>query len=1045
MTLSSFETDLAVGAMARRLTAPFARGADNIELQLMPGVTTDELIVTGYDFTEHRARYGPDPVVSYVFSARESAPLIEQLSIRIVDPAAGTVDVVVPVPGGVSAGESYPLAMPAGFGSDARIQSIRGSGGGAPTEIATSGWTVVALLGTLARLLWVLGAESDQLDAVRRRVQSERLLSKAGGRSLDLIGTDLHVPRFPPMPYSVLPDTIALYHLDDFAGASPAVADAAAAFPGRTPHHGILVGSPRLGASGRYGSGVELRAGDAVTIADHPDFDIDASSGFTLDCFLRPDSAVATTTGTVAERHDGTSGWRLEVGDVGLGIPGGVRAVIEDGSVTLNLVAATRLPSDRFSHLAITLTRDPARPDADAWSILLDGTPVATTSAVALGAVAPAADLVIGHGGTGFAGILDELHVRSVGSTAFHPVLGEDDEQYRRRLSVFRRWILPTPQGMQDALNGLVPEIAGVSEPLVVEDVDGTFQRGSRLVRVWPSELAAPQGIVGTGQVRGAGEDPWPAAEPFDADLLGRHHHSQITYLPAADDPLRPAHLAAANPQLMQPATAAALDRLVDILAAQGIAGSTIIEAGFDQSVEGSQSAGRAVLMRHTAISMGRLAALAHRAGFDYVENRIPAMVYAATAPSNPFLLGPTGSSELLHTNQIPEVVVGTPVVISVAHSTATYDAPALPADVVVNYWLVPTGAGRASLSPGPGTTTTLDPTHPGVLGLSADIRRGHRVVTVSGAVRIIPATMNVGDTIAADGSTGVDIDTVGPVETGFDPGYLMVHDDPRIDYGSGADNHRMQRHAGALLTALADLFQTEGSSSGLQVRAAYDPTASPNDLAAVGRLLRLRHAGSAIRAVAIRAHRSGFDYVRATSTDVIVAAQRGDLIELSGPDEVEVGATITLNAAPGATDIGPTARLGWSSGQVYANGLGINSVALTGPIDPTVVVRGEAPGVGWVLATLRDADTAGPYVFTVRRRAAVASAQISRSDYYLIMNALNTLHPIGVEVRTEDIRAAVVELGSAPSGLAPAFTYPPFRLRRPVPIRRDHDETRSL
>lgn len=1043
MTISSFHT-AAVSAMSRRLTAPFARGADNVRLELRAGAAPDELTITDYDFSEHRARFGPDPVVSYVLSAHEPAPMIDQLRVEILDPIAGTATITVPVPGGVCAGESFPLTIPAGFGFDARLKSVSSFGGGAPVTIDHAGWTVTALLGTLARLLWALGAETDRLAAVRRRIHGERLLSRAGGRSLDLIGTDLHVPRFPPTPYSVLAQTIALYHLDDAAGASPAVADAAAAFPGRAPHHGALSGSPRLGASGRYETGIELRTGDAVTIASHPDFDIDASAGFTLDCFVRPDAA--TTTGTVAARHGGSSGWRLEVGDVGLGIPGGVRASIEDGSMSLSVVAASRLPTDRFSHLAMVLSRDPARPDADSWSVLVDGTPVATTSAVGLGAVAPAADLVIGPGATGFAGILDEVHLRSSGITAFHPVLGEDDEQYRRRLTVFRRWILPTPQGLQDALNSLVPEIAGVSDPLIVEDDDGTFHRGRHLVRVWPKDLAAPQGIIGTGQIRAAGEDPWPGTEPFDSDLLGRHHHPQISYLPPVSDPQRPAHFAAPNPRLMQPATAAALDRLVEVLAAQAIGGSIVIEAGFDQASSNSQAAGRAVLMRHTTIPTGRLAALAHRAGFDYVENRMPPIVYAATAPGIPLLLGPVTAGAQLYDHEIPHIATGTAIAIGVAHSTATYDAPVLPADVIVDYWVLPTGAGRGEITadPAPATTAMLDPHHPGVLGLAADIRRGHRVVTVSGAVRILPATMSIGDTIGADGSTGVDIDVAADAEAAFDPAYLMDHDDPRIDYGTHADNHRMQRHTGALLTALTDLIGAEGITTGLQVRSAYDPTA-PDDPAASGCLLRLQHTGLTIPALAIRAHRAGFDYVAATATAVVAAAAPDDLIELGGPDEVEVGETITLTAAPGAADIGPTARLGWSSGQVYANDLVVDSLALTGPADPSVTVRGEAPGVGWVMATLRDADTVGPYVVTVRRRASVASAQISRSDYYLIMNALNTLHPIGVEVRTEDIRAAVVELGTAPSGLAPAFTYPPFRLRRPVPVRRDHDETRSL
>ena len=57
----------------------------------------------------------------------------------------------------------------------------------------------------------------------------------------------------------------------------------------------------------------------------------------------------------------------------------------------------------------------------------------------------------------------------------------------------------------------------------------------------------------------------------------------------------------------------------------------------------------------------------------------------------------------------------------------------------------------------------------------------------------------------------------------------------------------------------------------------------------------------------------------------------------------------------------------------------------------------------------------------------------MSLDQYYLVMNALHRLHPVGVEVLTERLRAAVVELTTAPDGIDPSFTYPTFRVHRPV------------
>jgi hypothetical protein len=52
----------------------------------------------------------------------------------------------------------------------------------------------------------------------------------------------------------------------------------------------------------------------------------------------------------------------------------------------------------------------------------------------------------------------------------------------------------------------------------------------------------------------------------------------------------------------------------------------------------------------------------------------------------------------------------------------------------------------------------------------------------------------------------------------------------------------------------------------------------------------------------------------------------------------------------------------------------------------------------------------------------------LSKDQYDLVMNVLNWFHPIGVEVRTDRLRAHVVELGAADADLFPGYTFPSYR-----------------
>lgn len=1024
----------AVVAMSRRLTLPFARGADLLELAVVPAALGDALAVTAYDFTEHAALFGREPEASYVLRATGAVADGTTVVATFVDTAlpGGRATMTVTCPAATMPGDSFAIPLPAGAGTATRLEQLEERVGGIASAQVAGHWSVIALLGTTARLLWVLGTERDRLTQVGVRVRAQRSVETALGTSLDLLGADLGVPRFPPTPYSFDADTIALYHLDDPPGAVPPVADVTGAFPGRVPHDGTPSGAVEQGGPGRYEYAAGFGPGGRITVASHADLDIPATASFTVECFVRPDPA--TTTGTVVSRSGPGFGWSIEVGDVGLGVPGGVRAIVHDGALTLQVAAAVSLPTDRFSHLAAVLSRDPAHPLADRWELFVDSTSVGSVPVGGLGAIGGNGNLVIGPDATGFVGAVDEVRLSSNARLGFHPALGEGDEQYRKRLRLFRHWELPTPGNLQSVLNRLVPQIDGVADPFVVTDVDSPIQHGHHVIRVWPKEIAPAQGIDASGRLGVSEGELWTIeASTVDPGLLGRHHHVQINYRPPGADPGRDPSLAPPDPRLMLSSTAAALDRLVAVLVSFGVPGTLTVTAGFDQAIPDGRAQGRAVLLSLPGTSPGRLSALAHRAGFDFVEFRLPTTVYAACAPGHGLLLGPPNSGLALGAGQIPEVTVGLPVTVTAANSTPTWDAPAVPADATVRYFAIPTKTGRGTLSVAQptDTTATLSPVAAGPLGLSVDVAHSGHVTTVSSCVRVLPPPLADGESIAADGTTGLWMSPAAPMEPGFDPAYLTNLIDARIDFGAAPSHHRMQQQTAARLQALADRLATDGVVGSVRVLAAYDSAAPAGDPAGRGRLLRLEHTALAADAFAVAVHRAGFDAVARMGTTVLAADAPADLVGVSGPDAIEVGTTATYTVDPPPAAVSPTTRLAWSSGQVVqARDVG-GCVELLGVTNPDVQAIAVSPGVAWVQAILRDASSEGPYAFRIGLQPALAGHRISRDDYYLLMNALNTLHPVGVEVRTDALRSAVVELGNSPSGLDPLFTFPPFRLHR--------------
>ncbi|HKN54734.1 MAG TPA: LamG domain-containing protein, partial [Amycolatopsis sp.] len=816
--------------MGRRLTAPFERGADTMTLRMRVGDSATAT-VDSYDFADHVARFDVQPEPRYVLTVIRNIDVDTTVTVTHVEPGAKEVGTDVVVPAGTMAGTS--LALPVPVTATARILTLKM----APTPADNrpdSYWNLTVLLGNIAKLLWVVGAERDQLREHAVRTLAQRHLPSAVGLSLDLIGHDLGVPRFPPQPHGFDTATVALYHLDD---AAAPVSDVTKGFPGRSGFPGTIEGPVQLGVAGRYGQAMGFRdPAAAVRIATNSAFDIGANGEFTIECFVRPDP---TADGPVLSRHpapDGDGpGWVLRIGKFDAGLDRDVRFDISDGTNMIDLYACVSLPTDRFTHLAVSFARFTGH-----ITLYVDGAVKDFRFRDPLGAVVNTADLLIGAAAGGFRGTVDEVRISSAPRADFAPVLGEDDEHYRRRLALFRRWTLPTPANLAAVLNELVGPIGSdpdAKNTLVVDDTNATLVRGTRLVHILPKALLPGESIDAAGR-RGTAEETVVGTaadeDTFDPAFLLRYDHPGVDFGTPPVRVLGPGEQAA-DPRRLQIGVAERLDRLITLTGAPPTPpGRLFIDSAFDPRADDLRATGRAVLLDHSSVSLGRLAALAHRAGFDYVNYQAgEGRIYAAAAPGDYFAI------------DLDPAVAG-PTDIDAGTPAATLSLrPAPPSDAFHSWLLVPTtGGGRGTLTPegvpgSPHRTAKLLATAAGRLIVKVDVTRGKHTVSATRALRVGLTDLPEGGKIAADGTTGVDASTMDRPEVFFDSAFLADHTDPRVDYASTAA-HKMQPAVAELLDALLAELARRGIGGRLTVS-----TPSGDNLplsAKQGRRLFLRH-----------------------------------------------------------------------------------------------------------------------------------------------------------------------------------------------------------
>jgi hypothetical protein len=748
---------IAVDRMAERLTAPFGRGADRLALTLAPGARPAQVIVAPYDFAEHIARFGTDPEPRYAVTAQADVTVATTLRagyevLRPGEaPAAGNAALLIP--GGTLAGMSAVLHLGTDEGAAVRLRTLTMDP--PPTEgNAAERWGIIALLGNIAKLLWIMGWERDSVGSYMAQVHGQTRLVQAAGQTLDLFGFNLGVPRFPPLPYKFEPDAVALYHLDDSPG--PQVQDAMTLYRG-IGHPGT-VAAARAGAAGRFGRGFSFADPAAeIGVADHPELGTDAAASFTAECFVKPDGS--SWEGAVLSKHadprDPTRpGWALSVGEFGRGIPLNVSFLVSDGPHAVTLFADRTLAAARFSHLAGVIDRT-----AQEARLYVDGTITARGSLTAVtGAPANAEPVRIGRAGAGpdtvFHGILDEVRLSRAARVRFAPVLGEDDDSYRRRLRTFERWVLPTPAGLQAALNDVTGEVNGVADPLIVDDTDSTLVEGSHPLTILPADLQPGESIddLGRRDVTEADTSGTAAADSgFDPALLADGRDPRADF--AAPPPAAPAQISrglAAEPHGMRVGTLRTFRALLDSLQARGVAGNIQVRSGFDPAALDLRAVGRALVLAHEQVPPGQLAALAQRAGFTFTRYRADhADVYVSVRCTETVQieLEPGGGT----------ATAGNGFDLLTGQTLALKVVPPLPIDVTVHWFTLGCGEGRADLTAGTDRAEVMvTATHPGVLIVEVQVTRRVHSYTSTRSFRVGIEELAAGQSISDAGALSV-------------------------------------------------------------------------------------------------------------------------------------------------------------------------------------------------------------------------------------------------------------------------------------------------
>lgn len=1003
-------TLLSVQAMTGLLTLPYRRGGETLEIPIgvdAGGFTT----VIPYSFKEYKARYQADPPLpKYIIFPKKNVGR-DELLLQVETISGGVVNTsTVKIPPRTFAGVSFLIPLPGNADANLRLRRFRQLPLPLPGPGADN-WGIIALLGNISKLAWVIGREKDELRQQLLDVERQRFRAFAHGHSLDKLGEDLRVPRFPPREHSFDPQTLALYHLNDVLAGDGAVADETSRF-GLAGHPGVKIGG-QSGVNGKFGRAFSFPGATpagAIEIAHHADFNINADAGFTAEAFIKAESVDDPAPRLVlmkrAQEVAGpllVAGWSLSLGSF-RGIANNVMWAVGDGAREIKIFADVNVADGKMHHLAGVIDRTARRA-----RLYLDGEERANADISAFGAIANAEKVRIGRSAAGnqFAGIIDEVRLSRIARSDFHPVLGEGDEAYRQRLGIFERWLLPTPANLLKTINDLV-QINGQADSFRLVEKDRPAAAAAKLVRVFPASLLPGQSLDYNGDLLGEEADASGAAADdvvFDEIYLFRHDRAEINYLNVE------------NNRRMQKGTKAALDRLLSLLA--GTPGRLVVKKSFDRADPGLHRVGRALLLNHETLPPDKLGVLALRAGFSFVSNT-GADVYASVMAEEKLEIEATPRDA---TPPNVDVLLGKALDLNLAPNT-------LPINGQIKWTLIPCGAGRAHFEKQPANAinAALIADAPGEVVVRVEYTVQRRTVSGTRTFLISIAALKDNETIADDGSMKItEVKAVGAPEALFNPIYLITST-ANVNFGAPPNNKKMQIVLERPFKRLLELLGAAANQ--LQVVKAFDP-AGPG-LHKVGRAIRFTHPAVNAETLGAVAHRAGFGFVQRQNLEIFAAVAEGEKIELVRSsdlaplqDVLTVGTPIQMQARfstlPAAGDFN------WNV-EKYGYGDGSFDFVLR----PKVTFTPTKTGLLALNVTFLEQDAQGtfPYAFEIRLKNTldVPGTVIPKPQYDLLMNVLNYFHPLGVEVGTRNIREHVVELQGNLLNAFPGYTYPDFR-----------------
>ena len=1017
---------LSAQIMTGLLTEPYRRGGETLEMTLLAdagGFT----VVSPYDFGEYKARYQANPEKpQYLIYVKKNIPSAGvQLEIRFQ--FLGTESsCLVTVPGGTFAGTSFAVPIPDSANQTLRLTRFRQT----PVTLPGPGlqnFGIVALLGNIAKLSWVMGWEKDQIRSTLKDVQLQRHVAFAHDASLDALGTDLRVPRFPPRQYSFDPNTIALYHLDDVVANGGAVKDDTTRF-GLTGHPGVNL-MAQSGVSGKFGHGFLFGPAGAIEIPTHADFDLTAVQSFTVEAFLQADSASVADPALIVGKgtldNTGgltTSGWSLMMGTF-RGFSGNLRWTVTDGAQKVELFADANLADGQFHHLAGVIDRTSQR-----TRLLVDGEVVALADISAIAALTNAVPIRLGLSTSSkqqLAGVVDEVRFSNIARTDFDSVLGEGDANYRQRLGIFRRWQVPNSIDLLATINSQI-QINGQPNSFVLTENTKPGATASALVRAIPGKIVAGESIMSDGKSPGKESDASGGLledPPFKDIYLLRHDSPAVDYG------------ALEGNRRMQTVTAEVLDALLQLLASATppIPGLLLIKKSYDPTNTGLHSVGRALRLAHQTLTLEQLAVFAHRAGFGFVSNT-GVEVYASVA-----------SGERLRIVVEPRAAAEIPVDGSDAFAGHVFDLhlaqDGLPVAGLYRWIIIPWGSGSASLHPHPSDPVTMStPVEnrphvrvsadaPGDLTLRVEYTLARTTVTGTRDFTFTISSLADNSSITADGSRSESETSAVGRPTGTLNQIYLITPTLTLNYGADPNNKLMQTVLETPLKRLAVFLAANATT--LQIVKAFDP--ADTGFFKLGRALRLTHPTVDPGLLGALAHQAGFDFVARTGTQIYCSVADGEKVQIANaadlsliPAELIVGKSVNLQAR--FTTLPAAGSYNWSTSEI-GNGQGSFDFVLR----PKVSFKPTRTGIVQLSMSYLEDDpkSVGPYTFEIRLNDAlnIPATIIPKNQYDLLMNILNYFHPIGVEVVTRQIREHVVEVRENLLNAFPGYTFPDFRM----------------